>query len=107
LNWDQIHTALAEAAGAEPHIVHIPSDLLVHYDPDLLGSLIGDKSVSVVFNNSKIKKFVPGFCATITFTQGIKRTLEWFEADKKRQLILHETNDMMDDMISRFEKAYS
>jgi nucleoside-diphosphate-sugar epimerase len=107
LTWDQIHKSLAEAAGAEAKIVHIPSDLLAHYDPELLGSLTGDKSVSVVFDNSKIKKFVPDYKANIPFAQGIKRTLEWFEADTKRQIILKETNDMMDAMISRFEKAYS
>ena len=107
LTWDQIHAALAEAAGAEPHIVHIPSDLLAHYDPELLGSLTGDKSVSVIFDNSKIKKFVPGYKADIPFAQGIKRTLKWFEADTKRQIVLQETNDMMDAMINRFEKAYS
>ena len=107
LTWDQIHTALAEAAEAEPHIVHIPSDLLAYYDPELFGSLTGDKSVSAVFDNSKIKKFVPGYQANIPFAQGIKRTLEWFKADKKRQIILQQTNDMMDSMINRFEKAYS
>jgi nucleoside-diphosphate-sugar epimerase len=107
LTWDQIHFALANAAGAEPKIVHIPSDLLVYYNPELLGSLIGDKSVSVVFDNSKIKKFIPNFNATIPFAEGIKRTLAWFEADKKRQIIEPATNDMMDSMISRFERAYS
>lgn len=106
LTWDQIHAALAEAAGAEPHIVHIPSDLLAYYDPELFGSLNGDKSVSAVFDNSKIKKFVPGYQASIPFAQGIQRTLEWFKADKKRQIILQQTNDMMDSMIKRFEKAY-
>jgi len=67
LTWDQIHTALAEAAEAEPHIVHIPSDLLAYYDPELFGSLTGDKSVSVIFDNSKIKKFVPEYQANIPF----------------------------------------
>jgi nucleoside-diphosphate-sugar epimerase len=106
LTWDQIHAALAVAAGAEPHIVHIPSDLLAYYDPELFGSLNGDKSVSAIFDNSKIKKFVPGYQASIPFAQGIKRTLEWFKADKKRQIILQQTNDLMDSMIKRFEKAY-
>ena len=106
LTWDQIYKSLAEATGAEAKIVHIPSDLLAHYDPELLGSLTGDKSLSIIFDNSKIKKFVPGYQANIPFAQGIKRTLKWFEADTKRQIILQETNDMMDSMINRFEKAY-
>ena len=107
LTWDQIYIALAHAAGAEPVIVHIPSDLLVHYDPKLLGTLTGDKSVSVVFNNSKIKRFVPGYHAGIPFAQGIKRTLDWFDADTKRQIVSQATDEIMDSMIRRFEKALS
>ena len=40
--------------------MHIPSDFMVACLPEMEGTLIGDKSVSVVFDNSKIKRFVPG-----------------------------------------------
>jgi hypothetical protein len=50
--------------------------------PEKLGSLVGDKSVSVVFDNSKIKRFVPGYCAaTVPFSEGIRKTIAWFDAD--------------------------
>src|SRR6476620_3077104 len=58
LTWDQIFRIVGRAAGAEPKIVHIPSDLISACVPEKEGSLIGDKSVSVVFDNSKIKRFV-------------------------------------------------
>ena len=45
------------------------------------GGLHGDKSASVVFDNTKIKRFVPGYCATTPFAQGIRRTLAWFQAE--------------------------
>src|SRR5579862_6259008 len=54
--WDQWYRLTAEAAGVEPQIVHIPSDFLSECIPDSRGSLIGDKAVSVVFDNSKIKR---------------------------------------------------
>jgi nucleoside-diphosphate-sugar epimerase len=106
LTWDQIHQAIAEAVGCEAHIVHIPSDALATFDENLRGSLIGDKSTSVIFDNTKIKRFVPGFAATIPFKQGIKRTISWFEADPTRQLVKKETNEWIDKIINQYEKSF-
>ena len=106
LTWNQIHEAVAEAVGCKANIVHISSDLLAKFNPDLLGSLIGDKGTSVIFDNTKIKRFVPDFVATIPFKQGIKRTIDWFEAESSRQIIKKETNEWIDNIISRYEKAF-
>ena len=65
LTWNQIYRTIAEALGVEPKIVHIPSDFIARVAPQLSGSLLGDKTWSVVFDNSKIKSFVPGFEATV------------------------------------------
>jgi len=102
LTWNQIHQAVAEAAGCEPKIVHIASDFIVQSDPSLTGSLLGDKSLSVIFDNSKIKRFVPEFNATIPFKQGIRRTLAWFEADPARQIVRPETNDLIDRILRSY-----
>jgi nucleoside-diphosphate-sugar epimerase len=102
LTWDQIYKGVAEAAGCEANIVHVPSDFIVQCEPSLEGSLIGDKSWSVIFDNSKIKTFVPDFRATIPFSEGIRRSLAWFEADPTRQVIRKETNDMMDEILRMY-----
>jgi len=65
MSWDQFYTITAQAAGVEPQIVHIASDFITACMPDELGTLTGDKSSSVVFDNSKIKRFVPDFCAKV------------------------------------------
>jgi len=106
LTWNQIHEALAEAAGCKAHIVHISSDILAKYDEELLGSLVGDKGTSAVFDNSKIKRFVPDFVATIPFHEGIQRTIRWFESDPARMVVKEETNTWIDAMIDRHEKAF-
>jgi hypothetical protein len=85
--------------------VHIPSDFIAACLPDKKGTLIGDKSVSVVFDNSKIKRFVPGYCATTTFDEGIRRSLAWFNADPSRKQIDHAVNASMDKLISAYEKG--
>ena len=103
LTWNQIYQTIAEALGVEANIVHIPSDFIAQKAPDLAGSLLGDKSWSVVFDNRKIKAFVPGFQAVIPFYEGIRRTAAWFDADKKRRRVDPAVNRQMDDIL----KAYS
>lgn len=103
LTWDQIVRITAEAAGVEPRIVHIPSDFIGACLPDRLGSLLGDKSVSAVFDNSKLKRFVPDFRATMPYAEGIRRTLAWFDADPSRQTIDSEADAMLDKLIDAYE----
>jgi nucleoside-diphosphate-sugar epimerase len=102
--WDQFYRLTAEAAGTEAQLVHIPSDFMAACYPDKLGSLVGDKSVSVVFDNSKIKRFVPGYCATMPFSQGIRQTIAWFDADPARQVIDDEANVRWDNLIAAWER---
>jgi nucleoside-diphosphate-sugar epimerase len=102
LTWNQIYRLIAEAAGTEADIVHIPSDFIVQYSDFLKGTLLGDKAVSVIFDNTKIKTFVPGYKAIIPFQQGIKRTIKWFEADESRMKIIKENNRLMDKIINEY-----
>lgn len=102
--WDQFYRLTAEAAGVDAQLVHIPSDFLAACYPEKLGSLVGDKSVSVVFDNSKIKRFVPGYCATTPFSEGIRRTIAWFDADPTRQVIDHDANARWDKLLAAWER---
>jgi nucleoside-diphosphate-sugar epimerase len=103
LTWDQVYQTIAEALDVEANIVHIPSDFIAQMAPQFAGSLLGDKSWSVVFDNRKIKAFVPGFQAVIPFREGIRRTVAWFDADKKRRHVDAAVNQQMDDIL----KAYT
>ena len=107
LTWDQLFRIVGAAVGVEPKLVHIPSDFIIACVPEKEGTLIGDKSVSVVFDNSKIKRFVPGYCATITFDEGVRQSLAWFNADPSRKQIDHQVNATMDKLISAHEKGMS
>ncbi len=106
LTWNQIYQAVAEAAGAEANLVHVSSDFICQVENSFTGSLLGDKAQSVIFDNSKIKKFVPDFAATIPFNAGIKQTVSWFEADASRMVINDETNIMMDKIIQTHERLH-
>lgn len=103
LTWDQIYTITARAAGVEPQLVHIASDFLGACRPDLVGSLTGDKSSSVVFDNSKIRRFVPGYCPRVPYAEGVERTIAWFDAAPERQLIDEQEDSLWDRIIAAYE----
>jgi nucleoside-diphosphate-sugar epimerase len=105
MTWDQFYRITAQAAGVEARILHIPSDFISACLPDELGGLTGDKSASVVFDNSKIKRFVPGYCATLPFAQGIQRTIDWFDADPARKQIDEAANAAWDQLIQAYESG--
>ena len=105
MTWDQYYRIVAAAAGAEPRLIHMTSDFIGACIPESLGGLIGDKALSVVFDNSKIKRFVPGFCATTPFAQGIAQTIAWFEDDPARRLVDEEANKRWDKLIDAYEKG--
>lgn len=106
LTWDQIYQETARAIGVAPNLVHIPSELIAAYDPDMWGSLIGDKAHSAVYDNSKIKHFVPEFDAKVTWAEGVRRSLAWFEADPARRTIDQPANETWDRIIAAYQKAF-
>lgn len=103
LTWNQIYAIIAEVLGVEAKMVHIPSDFIVSIEPELTGTLLGDKTWSAVFDNRKVKKLVPEFEAVIPFREGIRRTLDWFTADKKRRRIVPSVNEQMDRILQAHE----
>ncbi len=106
MTWDQFYRITATAAGVEPQLVHIPSDFIAGCLPEKLGSLTGDKAVSVVFDNSKIKRFVRDYRATVRFGEGIRQTIAWFDADIARRQIDEEANAQWDKLIQFYENGF-
>ncbi len=106
LTWDQITREAGLAAGAEARIAHIPSELIVAHAPDMLGTLLGDKSNSLVFDNRKIKRFVPEFKCEVDWAQGVRRALAWFDADPARCSIDAAMNQTWDRIIAAYERAF-
>ncbi len=106
LTWDQIYLEVYQALGVSPNVVHIPSDLIVAHDPEKSGTLVGDKSNSVVFDNSKIKRLVPDFICEVDWAEGVRRSLAWFGAHPEFQTIDHAANQMWDGILSAFERAF-
>jgi nucleoside-diphosphate-sugar epimerase len=107
-SWDQIYRMTAEAAGvASPKLVHIASDYITACLPSMLGSLLGDKAHTALFDNTKIKRFVPDYVATTRYRDGIARTIAWFDADPARRQLDTEASAGWDRLIAVYERGLS
>jgi len=76
LTWNQIYQSIAHALGVSFRPYYVASDFLAAVSPkewDFEGNLLGDKSVSVVFDCAKLKRAVPGFQATTRYDEGVRR----------------------------------
>ncbi len=106
LTWNQIYLILARAAGTEAQMVHVPSELIAAHDPDWGASLLGDKSHSMIFDNTKIKRFVPGFMANIPFAKGAEEIIAWYDGDPERQKVDEKFDNLWDTIIAAYEAAW-
>ncbi len=103
LTWNQIYEIIASALGVKLNAVHIATDYLAASgDYDFTGSLLGDKSNTVVFDNSKIKRLVPGFNATVRFDQGVRLVLENILSHPELQTQDKEFDDWCDKVIYNY-----
>jgi nucleoside-diphosphate-sugar epimerase len=105
LTWNQIHATLAESAGVEAKLVHVPSERIARVDPEWGASLLGDKAHSMIFDNTKLKRVVPEFAATISYAVGARETLAWFDADPSRRVVDPTFDALSDRLIAAEERA--
>ena len=106
LTWNQITDLVARAAGAEAQVVHVPSEFINAFDPDWGAGLLGDKAHSVIFDNTKIKRVVPDYVASIPFVRGAEEMIAWFDADPARQVVDEEVDRLIDRIIAAYESAW-
>ncbi|MCL4299316.1 MAG: SDR family oxidoreductase [Anaerolineae bacterium] len=106
LTWNQIFEIVARAAGAEARLVHIPSDFIAAFDANWGAGLLGDKSHSVIFDNTKIKRVVPDFAAPIPYIRGAEEVIGWYDADPARQQVDQAFDQLADRIIAAYESAW-
>ena len=102
LTWNGIYTILANELKVIPKIIHIPSDLIARYDPTIGAGLLGDKSHSMIFDNTKIRKLVPEFNPKIEFQQGAKEIVKWYLQNTIQKEPDKRINQFMDRIIQDY-----
>jgi nucleoside-diphosphate-sugar epimerase len=106
LSWNQIYTTMADALGVSARLVHVPSALIAAYAPERGPGLLGDKSHSMIFDNSKIRRLVPDFACRIPFAQGARQIVAWYEADPARQEADEEMVALFDRVLAAYGAAW-
>ncbi len=105
VTWNQIYRIIADSLGVELKPYYVASEFLAAVsDYDFIGGLIGDKANSVVFDNSKLKKAVPGFVATVRTEQGIRKTVEYVLKHPEVQVEDAEFDAWCDKVIEKLEQ---
>ena len=108
LTWNQIYESVGQALGVEVHPYHVASSFLAAVCPqeyDLLGNLLGDKSVTVVFDCTKLKRAVPGFQATVRFDEGVRRCVAYLLSHPELQVEDPDFDEWCDRVIEAQESA--
>ena len=108
LTWNQIYECVGNALHITPKLYHVSSDFLAAVAPkeyDFTGNLLGDKSVTVIFDCTKLKRAVPGFCATTRFDEGVRRCVDYLMSHPELQVEDPEFDAWCDLVIATLEKA--
>lgn len=105
LSWNTIYEIMANELGVRPQLVHVPSEIIAKYNQKLGDSLLGDKSHSMIFDNSKIKKFVPEFHPQVSFCEGAKEIISWYKENTIQQSVNFEINETMNNIIHDLKRC--
>lgn len=104
LTWNQVYEAIGAALGIRPQMVHIASETLGALCGEYVGALLGDKSNTVLFDNTKIKRAVPEFCARKRYDQGVREAIEYIYAHPECQKPDPAFDEWCDRVIEGYER---
>jgi nucleoside-diphosphate-sugar epimerase len=108
LTWNQIVAEIAAALNVKsPKVVKVPTDFICEIAPQMSGSLKGDKSHPGVFDNSRIKRFVPQYCCLKPFRIGVRESIAWLRQHPEQQNLSAKVDALCDQVISGWERKHS
>ena len=107
LTWDAVHEIIGRALGVQPSIVHVPSEFIAAVCPERGAALLGDKTHTVIFDNTKIKRYVPGFRAEVPFVEGIRRSIAWFDRHSEAKTVDFRIDEEYETVLAAWKEAMS
>ena len=106
--WNEIYSEIGAAVGAtSPQIVKIPTDFICQIAPQLTGNLKGDKSHPAIFDNSKLKRFVPDFRCTKPFRIGIHESVNWLREHPDQQNLNPQVDATFEKVIAAWHNEHA
>ncbi|MDA3931233.1 MAG: SDR family oxidoreductase [Tenericutes bacterium] len=102
--WEQLTNIMAKSLGVEPQIIHIPSDYIIKHMPEMEGPLLGDKSWSAIFDNSKIKSISEEYTSVVGYEDVISDVLQYYNVHGELQKVSKEYETMYDKVIKLYQE---
>ncbi len=102
MSWNRIYEIIADLLNVEPQLHHVPSKIIAKYLPEIGASILGDKAHSMIFDNSKIKSIVPEYSAKISFEEGAKEIIDWYNKPENQVI-----DEKLDKTFDKIIKAYN
>ena len=100
--WDMLTMILAKALKVKANIIHIPTDFIVANIPEMAGPLLGDKSWSAIFDNSKIKSIAKEYQSKIRYEDVVEEVVNYYENNKDKQMISDDFELLYDRLIESY-----
>ena len=76
-SWMSILSQVAQTLGTTPRIHSVASSILVGYEPEWRGPLLGDKSNSLRFDNTKLRSAIGEWQCEISLAEGLASVLQF------------------------------
>lgn len=106
LTWNQIMTVIADALEVPYRPCYVPASILAQCRRyDFQGALLGDKANTVIFDNTKLHRLVPGFVQQKRFDQAGPESVRWFLSHPELQKDDPEFDQFCDQVVAVMEAA--
>ena len=100
LSWNQIFKITARECGGTANIVHMPSGFIYSVNPKAGTPLLGDRAYSIVFDNTKIKRVSPQFQAKVSFAEGVRRAVAYYESHPEKKTINPQSVAVLEEILA-------
>ena len=107
LTWDDIYKSIARALHKDINIVHISTDMICDAYPEELGHFMGDATHCAIFDNTKIKRLVPGFQCEVQADAGLRESVEYILAHPELHVESPEFDEKCDKLLAAREAFMS
>ncbi len=101
--WERLNEIIADCVGVRPNVIHIPTDFILRYLPDMEGDLVGDKMWSAIFDNSKIKTISPNYASKVNYEDVAPKAVKYYMNNEKMQYIDEKFEAIYDQIIEDYE----
>ncbi len=106
LTWNQIMASVARALGVEYKPCYVPTDLLMQTRRyDFVGGMYGDKSNTVIFDNSLLHQLVPTYRQKKRFDQSARESVAYILAHPELQTEDPDFDAFSDSVVAVMEAA--